>query len=104
MGITAKFVDAVDEDLLCTLCFKPYDKPVTRCTQGHTYCKPCITRYISLGPDAFVSSSSSSASSARRASTSPDPSPSPAHASPHCPGCLLPLVGLDWIGWLILQA
>lgn len=42
MGIHALFVDPVDDELQCPICHLVMDKPVSHCSQGHTYCQSCI--------------------------------------------------------------
>ena len=42
-GYDVEFVNAVDEDLFCSICKLPLRKPVqTKC--GHRFCKGCIDK------------------------------------------------------------
>ena len=42
---TDMFVNPVDDNLRCTICFSVYDRPCTVCENGHVYCKPCIAAW-----------------------------------------------------------
>ena len=44
-GFDADFVNAVEEDLQCSICHLPLKEPVlTRC--GHRFCKECVEEHF----------------------------------------------------------
>lgn len=49
MGIQAIFVDPVEDELQCPICHLVLDKPVSHCSQGHTFCQTCIQACTYLG-------------------------------------------------------
>lgn len=38
------FLEAVDDEFICSICFAVFNHPVT-CQDGHSFCKECITKW-----------------------------------------------------------